>query len=169
MKNQEKVRNLHYVYIFVEKETEKVIYVGSTSRLSPRLKEHRECCEGKRKGTQYQKIHQYMNTNHLILFEDVEVRLVSQVDGREEAMKRESELYYQYKETLLNDRPGENKFGKYNPKRSPVYCFNNNTIYETIEEAGRNMPFSPQTISRVVNGEKEFHTYDGEDYYFARL
>lgn len=162
-----KSRNLYYVYALWEVDAEKYIYVGSTGRLSPRLKEHRESAEGKRKHRL--PLYDYLNKNNLELFKDVVVHIIYQVDGKAEALEKEELLYHKYRATLTNTRPADYIYKGYNPKSKEVYCLNNNTIYSSIQGASENFPFSPQTISRVLTGGKQYHTYGNTDYYFCYI
>ena len=61
---------MYTIYLFKEKNTGNIIYVGSSSRPAARMKEHLLSLNGKKKKTN---IHKYMLENNLRLFKDVEV------------------------------------------------------------------------------------------------
>lgn len=61
---------MYIVYLFKEKETNEVIYVGSTSRPIVRLKEHKQQLLGMKPQNA---IHRYMTEKKLKLYDDVEV------------------------------------------------------------------------------------------------
>lgn len=162
---------IYFVYLFRVKESQKIIYVGSTARPITRFKEHLEALEGKRKNNQ--KIYDYMNRNNYKLYSDVEIVLCERVKSREEMYKKEAEYYFKYKDTILNDRPAENINGDYNPKRKKVKCLNDGNIFQSISSCAKYYKKGRTTITRALNNYKDNrginvnYTYvDGEKYYF---
>ena len=78
----------------------------------------------------------------------------------------EQKYYYKYIDTIKNDRPGENRYGWYNPKRRKVKCINDNRIFRTVTECARFYGKGRTTISGVLRGEKQCTIINGEKYYF---
>lgn len=141
-----------YVYVFVEKSSDTPIYVGSSSRLSARLKEHVESIRGSRRK---QKIHAYMNLMGLELYRDVEVRIISAHPNIKEGQHAEAAYYYLHQETLQNDRPAENRFGEFNPKRKAVKCLETGEEFPSVLQAAAHYRTNRQKLnSNISNGNK---------------
>ena len=78
---------MNTIYLFREKKTDKVIYVGSSSRVCKRLGNHIAQLRGDKA---MQPIHHYMVDNNLILYKDVEVVLVDFAPDRESMLELEA-------------------------------------------------------------------------------
>lgn len=155
---------IYFVYLFREKITQKVIYVGSTSRPTERIKEHIQIAEGRKSNNQ--NIYKYLNENNLELFKDVEIVWVERVKEKELALKLEEEYYYKYQDTVLNDRPAEIRNGHYNPKRRKIKCLNDGKIFNSIIECAEYYGKKRTTINNVVAGQKKCTIINNEKYYF---
>jgi predicted GIY-YIG superfamily endonuclease len=154
---------MYLVYLFKEKRTGKIIYVGSSSRPAARLKEHRAQLMGHKRANN---IHKYMNENNLELYVDVEVIWVDCADDRKTMLELEEKYYFQYVDTIKNDRPGENRFGDYNPKRRKVRCSNDGKVFKTVTECARYYGKGRTTINGVLAKSKPYTWINGEKYYF---
>ena len=80
---------MYLVYLFKEKKTGEIIYVGSSSRPSARLKEHGAQLRGDKQPC---KIHNYMNAKKLKLYKDVEVIWVDSANDKNEMLELETEM-----------------------------------------------------------------------------
>ena len=124
----------YYIYIFRVKETQEVIYVGSTQNLGMRMNEHRRAF---REPKHELPIHKYMKENNLALFTDVEVVIVECLSGvtKQVALNLEAEYYYRYKGTLKNTRPAEIRAGIYATRNKPIRCLNDGQVFGSIRKA----------------------------------
>lgn len=156
---------MYVVYLFKEKKTGDVIYVGSSARPAERMKEHAQSLKGMKPRTQ---IHEYMIANHLELYRDVEVVWVDYGKDKDEMIQLEEMYYYKYESTLLNDRPGDNIHGWYNPKRKAVRCLNDGKVFKTVTECSRYYGKSRQAIHNALSTKPEYpYTWiNGTKYYF---
>lgn len=143
---------MYLVYLLREKATNVVIYVGSTSRPACRIKEHILSLAGKK--SKHQKIHSYMRERGLMFFKDVTVEWVDCANDRSEMYALEEKYFGLYKDTLLNDRPAENRFGGYNPKRRFVTCLDDGKTFDTISECAKHYGIKRTTLSNVLHGYK---------------
>lgn len=155
---------MYTVYLFREKATGKIIYVGSSSRPSARMKEHLLVLRGAKQNNQ--KIYSYMRDKGLQLYKDVEIIWVDCADTMEEMHDLEAQYYYKYQDTVMNDRPAEIRDGKYNPKRRKVRCLNTGEIFNTVIECARYYNKGRTTLNRVLSKEVKFTYINGEKYYF---
>lgn len=157
---------VYYIYLFREKESQKVIYVGSSARPMERIKEHIQVSEGRKESNQA--IYKYMKSNNLELIKDVEIVWVERVGDKEEALKLEADYFYRYKETVLNDRPSEDRNGEYNPKRRKVKCLNDGKIFNTVTECALYYGKGRTTINNILKGydNKRYTIINNEKYYF---
>lgn len=154
---------MYTVYLFKEKTTGHIIYVGSTARLSARLKEHRHQLSGARNPNN---IHRYMIENNLKLYKDVEVVLVDCADTKEEMWSLEEKYYFKHSGTIKNERPGEDRNGHYNPRRRKVKCLNDGKVFKTVTECAKYYGKGRTTISNVLIKEKPYTRINEEKYYF---
>lgn len=155
---------MYTVYLFREKVTGKVIYVGSSARPSARMKEHLQILDERKPNNQ--KIYDYMRNNGLKFYKDVEVIWVDCADNKEEMYELEAQYYYKYQDTVMNDRPAEIRDGKYNPKRRKVRCINTGEIFNTVTECASYFHKGRNTITRVLNKVHEYTYINDEKYYF---
>lgn len=139
---------MYSIYKFVEKSTDKVIYVGSTARFSARMKEHGLAIIGSKPQS---KIHKYLAENNLQLYKDIEVIICDSATTKELAHELESNLFYLYQETLLNDRPAEIKFGEFNPKRRQIHCLESGRTFKTVLAASRYYNIPRTTIYKYLD------------------
>jgi predicted GIY-YIG superfamily endonuclease len=141
---------MYVVYLFKEKRTENIIYVGSSARPAERLKEHQQALDGKKPQSL---VHKYMNENNLKLYRDVEVIFCDNGKDKDEMIKLEEEYYYKYlSPNLKNERAGENRHGWYNPKRRSVRCLNDNHEFKTVLECSYFYGIRRQNIHKVLSG-----------------
>lgn len=154
---------MYIVYLFKEKETNEVIYVGSTSRPIVRLKEHKQQLLGMKPQNA---IHRYMTEKKLKLYDDVEVVFTKECRNKEELLRWEEKYYYKYLKTLKKDRPAENRSGVYNPRRRKVKCLNDGNIFKTVTECAAFYKKGRTTISNVLIKEKPYTLINNEKYYF---
>ena len=110
-----------------------------------------------------------MNDNNLKFYKDVEVLWVDCADNEPEIRKLEEYYYFRYIETILNDRPGEDTKGKYNPRRRKVTCRNDGMVFETVSECARYYNKGRTTISNVLRNEKPYTIINREKYFFEYL
>ena len=157
---------IYYVYFFREKRTGKVIYVGSSSRPMERIKEHMQCYEGRKKNNQ--EIYKYLKHNNLELLKDVEIVFAERVKEKHKALELESEYFFKYKETLLNQRPAEERNGSFNPKRRRVQCINDGMFFETITECAKYYKKGRTTMTKILSSKtnKQYTYVNGEKFYF---
>lgn len=120
---------MYLIYLFVEKQSQKVIYVGSTARPSARIKEHMLSLKNKKPKN---KIHQYMINNNLKLYKDVEVHWIDCTENILDGRLLEEQYFYKYQDTLLNERPGEDRTNQYNPRHRLVKCIEDNKEFNSI-------------------------------------
>ncbi len=142
--------NNYFIYLFREKETNTVIYVGSTRQITERLNEHRRAFRDK---SHELPIHRYMRNNNLKLFEDVEVSIVAYLENvsKEEALKVEALYFYKYKDTLKNTRPAEVRTDEYSPRSKAVKCINDNKCFVSIRRASEYYGLNRNTIMSHLN------------------
>lgn len=158
---------MYLIYLFKEKETGKVIYVGCSSRPSERMKEHIQAAE-KRKPTNMA-IYKYMWEHDLEFYRDIEVVWTDCAETRDEGYALEEQYYWKYADTVLNDRPGENRNGSHNPKRRSVKCLNDGRVFKTVTECSEFYGKARTTVNSVVAGNKPYTWINGEKYYFEYL
>ena len=154
---------MYIVYLFKEKVTDNIIYVGSTSRPTTRMKEHNQQLSGIRKPS---KIHEYMIKNELELYKDVVVEWVDVGVDMEDMLRIEEEYYFKYLSTIKNERPAENRKGFYNPRKRKVKCVNDGKIFRTVTECASYYGKGRTTISNVCIKEKPHTWINEEKYYF---
>lgn len=154
---------MYMVYLFREKETGEVIYVGSSARPMARLKEHRHQLSSDRKPNL---IHRYMIEKNLNLYDDVSVEFVYNASSREEMLKVEEKYYFENLKTIKNERPGEDKSGHYNPRKRKVICLNDGKVFKTVSECARHYKKGRTTINNVLTREKPHTFINGEKYIF---
>lgn len=158
---------MYAVYLFQEKKTGNIIYVGSTSRWSARMKEHQRALrDGKGSGA----IHKYMNANNLRLVDDVRILWEATADNAEDMLKLEEKYYYKYlpQGHLLNERPANDMRGGNNPKRRKTKCLNDGKLFETISEAARFYGIPRTSVDAVVHGRRSYTTHNGIKYIFKQ-
>lgn len=158
---------MYLVYLLKEKGTQNIIYVGSSSRPTERMKEHNQIINGKRQSNM--KLYKYIKSKGLKLYKDIEVIWVDIAETKEQMHDLEEKYYYKYKDTIKNDRPAECRSGKYNPKRRKVKCINDNRIFATVTECANYYNKGRTTISNVLIGEKEYTIINGEKYKFEYI
>ena len=155
---------MYLVYLFKEKRTDKVIYVGSSARPAERMKEHIQVINGNRESDL--PIYTYIRENRLRLYKDIEVIWVDSAENKEEMHKLEEQYYYKYIDTIKNERPAEIRKGVYNPRRRKVKCLNDGKIFATVSECASYYGKGRTTISNVLIKEKEYTWINNEKYYF---
>ena len=158
---------MYIIYLFKEKETGKVIYVGCSSRPSARMKEHIQAAEGRKRSNMA--IYKYMNENDLEFYRDIEIVWVDCAETAEEGEAIEEQYYWKYADTVLNDRPGENRDGKYNPKRRAVKCLNDGNVFDTVTACAEFYGKGRTTINRVLAKETPYTWINNEKYHFEYL
>jgi len=151
---------MYLVYLFKEKKSGNIIYVGSSSRPSARMKEH---CAALRGDKPQQKIHQYMNKNNLEFYKDVDVIWCDVANDKNDMLKLEETYYFKYLDLgfLLNDRPGEDRSGNNNPKRRGVINKSDGKLFKTISEASKIYGIPRTTLSGYLNGRRKQPTING--------
>lgn len=156
---------MYLVYLFREKNTGHVIYVGSSARPAERLKEHQQALLGMKKQSS---IHQYMNSHNLKLYKDVIVEWVDSGEDKHEMVDLEEQYYSKYKPDgyLLNDRPGEDRGGHFNPRRRKVTCLNDGKIFSSVLEAAKYYDIPRTSVSNVAHGYRSYVTKNGTRYRF---
>ena len=154
---------MYIVYLFREKTTNSVIYGGSSARPIVRLKEHRQQLLGTKKQA---RIHRYMSEHNLKLYDDVSVEFVKECTNKEDMLKAEEIYYFKYIDTVLNERPGEDRNGSYNPRRRKVRCLNDGREFSTVSECALFYNKGRTTVSNVLNNEKPYTWVHNEKYYF---
>ena len=155
---------MNLIYLFKEKSTNEIIYVGSSSRPSARMKEHIQTLKGDKQSNQ--KIYKYMNSKNLKFYIDVEVIWVDCADTVSEMRKKEEEYYFKYIDTVKNDRPGEYLLGKYSPKRRSVKCINDGMIFDTVTECAKYYGKVRTTIQNVLIKEQPYTNINDEHFFF---
>lgn len=140
----------YFIYLFREKQTGKVIYVGSTRAIGKRLNEHRRAL---REPKHMLPIHVYMKEQNLKLFDDVEVCIVEflQDVSREKALEVESEYFFKYRDTLKNVRPAEIRSGEYSVRNKAVRCLNDGKEFFSIRQAADYYGLNRVTIMNHLN------------------
>ena len=148
---------MYIVYEFIEKKTNKVIYVGSTARPCERIKEHKLALEGKKPQAN---IHRYMNENNLKFYRDVIIAWVDYGDTILEGRLKEETLFYAHRDTVLNTRPGEDRKDGYNPRSKLIRCLEDNNTFTSTVEASKFYGVSRQKISKHLNGIRDYVSLD---------
>ena len=143
---------MYLVYLPKEKRTNTVIYVGSSSRPAARMKEHVAALNGKKKTNQ--RLHSYLRENNLSFYKDVTVEWVDVANDRDSMLALEAHYYEVYKETVLNDRPAEDRNGAFNPKRRAVRCLTDGKEFKTVSECANYYGYARTTLSNVLHGIK---------------
>ena len=154
---------MYMIYLFKEKLTGDIIYVGSSSRPAARLKEHNYQLQGLKKTNN---IHSYMNKNNLKLYKDVEVIWVDCADSKDEMWKLEEYYYFQHISTIKNERPAEDRKGAYNPRKRKIKCLNDGKIFRTVSECAIYYKKGRTTIGNVARGEKPYTWISDQKYKF---
>lgn len=161
---------MYLVYLFQEKSTGNVIYVGSTSRMQARLKEHKRALTT---GKGASRIHRYMNSKNLKLVNDVRIIWEYSTDNMEDMLKHEESEYYKWLPAgnLMNERPGEDRNGSNNPKARAVRCLNDGRVFKTISSAARYYGITRHGIDDVINGRRKQtgRRKTGIEYKFERV
>lgn len=139
---------LYYIYLFVVKESNRVIYVGSTRTIGSRINEHRRSMREKERE---QPIHKYMKENNLKLIEDVSISIVDTADSKVEALKLETQYFDKYKKTISNIWKAEDKSGEYSPVRQPLICTKTNEIYKSQREAAEKLGISRYQVKKKTD------------------
>lgn len=142
--------NQYFIYLFREKKTNLVIYVGSCKHIAKRLNEHRRAFKEPKRMLP---IHKYMKDNNLMIIDDVEfcvVEFFNNVD-RDIVHQKEEEYFYKHQDTLKNTRPAENRKGVFCHKSKPIICLNDNKIFVSIREAQREYGIHRETIAKHLN------------------
>ena len=138
---------MYYVYVFRIKETQKVIYVGSTRMVGERLNGHRRAFrEEKRR----QPIHRYMIANNLELLTDVEMAIIDYAENKDEALKKESYYYKKYEVTNVNVWDAEKRSGNNSPVRKPLKTPDEKLFFESQRKAAEYFGVSRYTINQMV-------------------
>lgn len=142
--------NQYFIYLFREKKTGKVIYVGSTKAIGKRLNEHRRAF---REEGRMLPIHVYMKEQGLKLFDDVEVCIVEflQNVSKEDALEVEARYYFKYRDTLKNVRPAEIRNGEYSARNKAVKCLNDEKEFLSIRQAAEYYKLNRTTIMNHLN------------------
>ena len=140
----------YFIYLFREKQTGSVIYVGSTRAIGKRLNEHRRAFKEPKHELP---IHTYMKQNNLKLFKDVEVCIVEFLQDvtKDKALEVEAEYYHRYKKTLKNTRPAENRSGEFSTRNKAVRCLNDGKEYISIRQAAEFYGLNRVTIMNHLN------------------
>lgn len=144
---------MYLVYLFREKESGKVIYVGSSARPAARMKEHVATLEG-RKPTNM-KVYDYMRENNLELYKDVEVVWVDRADDDVSLRELEAEYYFKYEGTVLNDRPAEDRNGEHNPKRKGVRCLDDGKEFSSVLQCSKYYGIPRTTLTNHLKGRRK--------------
>ena len=147
---------MYLVYLLKEKRKNKVIYVGSSARPAERMKEHLACLRGDKPNNQ--KIYHYMREHKLQFYKDVEIIWVDCASNKDEMLELEAQYYERYKETVLNERPAENRYGGNNPKHRWVKCLSDGLTFKTVTECAEHYGFKRTTLSGILNGSKKNRT-----------
>ena len=155
---------MYLVYLFKEKKSDKIIYVGRSARPASRMKEHKLALEEVKPSNQ--QIYSYMRNNGLKFYKDVEIIWTDCADTKEEMYELEAKYYYKYIDTILNDRPADITKGKYNPRRRKVKCLNDGKMFNTVTECAKHYNKARTTISNILIGDKNYTLINGEKYYF---
>lgn len=146
-----------FIYLFRVKETQEVIYVGSTKAIGARLNEHRRAFKEEKHKLP---IHKYMIENGLELFKDVEVVIVEYLNEatKEDALRVEAEYFYKYQDTIKNTRPAEIRGGEYSPRNKAVKCLNDGKEFISIRQAAEFYGVNRVTIMNHLNKGKTINS-----------
>lgn len=155
---------MYLVYLFKEKKTGEIIYVGSSARPAERMKEHVQAIDGRKKCNM--PLYKYINSKGLKLYKDIEVIWVDAAKDKESMYELEAQYYYKYRDTVKNDRPAEIRNGEFNPKRRKVKCLNDGRVFPTVMGCSQFYGKSRTQINRVLSHECEYTYINGEPYYF---
>lgn len=136
---------LYYIYLFVVKESNRVIYVGSTRTIGSRINEHRRSI---RERDREQPIHKYLKENNLELIKDVAISIVDIADSKEESLKLETKYFNKYKKTISNIWKAEDKSGEYSPVRQPLICTKTNEVYKSQRDASEKLGISRYQVKK---------------------
>lgn len=120
-----------YIYLFREKKSRKVIYVGRTRIPMRRFKEHEQAL-----ATSTSPLYQYMRDNNLLFYRDIELVLVEFVDsGEADANEREQYYTLLYHDSVLNVHLGDDRSGQWSSRNRAVQCVTDGKIYRSVAEA----------------------------------
>lgn len=145
---------MYLVYLLREKQTGKVIYVGSSARPAARMKEHVHSLNGKKKLSEHFPLYDYMREHSLRFYKDVVVEWVDVAKDKPSMLALEEQYYYQYKDTVLNDRPAEDRTGEFNPKRRIVKCLTDGKEFETVSACAEYYGYARTTLSCILHGKR---------------
>ena len=140
----------YFIYLFRVKKTQEIIYVGSCKAIGNRLNEHRRAF---RDSKHELPIHSYMKQHGLKLFDDVEVVITEYLSDatKDDALSKEAEYYYKYRDTLQNTRPAEIREGEFSPRNKPVRCMSDNKEFISIRQAADHYNLDRVTIMNHLN------------------
>jgi len=142
---------MYYIYLFVVKDTQEVIYVGSTLSIGERLNEHRRSFREKRRE---QPIHKYMKLNDLELLTDVSYSVVDFAESKEEALKKEGMYFDLHRETTANVWKADERDGVKSPVRKTVKSKKDGTVFNSMNAAAKHYGVTRHQIYKMVdNGE----------------
>lgn len=151
---------MYLVYLFREKNSGDVIYVGSSSRPAARMKEHMAALRGEKN---MQAIHKYMIANKLELYKDVEVVWYDIAEDKGSMEKLEEDAYVKYVGTgkLLNSHPGADVSGDNNPRRRGVVNEVDGKTFKTVLSASTYYGIPRTTFTHYLSGSRKQPTING--------
>lgn len=159
---------MYLVYLFKEKETGNIIYVGSSSRPSARMKEHMAAINGEKT---VQNVHSYMIENGLKLYKDVEVIWYDIAESKEEMYKLEERTYRKFVKYghLLNSFPGNNVKGENNPRRKGVINKSDGNVFKTVTQAANFYNVPRTTFTHYLSGLRKQPIINGKSQQFEYI
>ena len=143
--------NFYLIYVFKVKKTSQIIYVGSTRTIGARINEHRRSMREKNRE---QPIHKYLKSNNLKLIMDVEINIIDTANTKEEALKKESLYFDEYKKTIANTWRAEEREDEKSPVRCPLKISNKEIYFTSKRDAAAKLRVSRYHIAKMIKNKE---------------
>lgn len=136
-----------YIYLFEEKASHKIIYVGRTRYPMRRFLEHRKDCK-----TSNIPLYTYMRKNNFELYRDINIIITEFITDEEMANTREQYYTQKFHDTVFNVHLGNDRSGKYSNRRKMIKCLTDGKVYDSIKEAKQVYPNLTNLSSHLQYG-----------------
>lgn len=158
LRERSEMANVTFVYLFVERGSGKVFYVGTTRYVGRRMNEHRRDL----KRNKYTPLYVYMRDNDLELFRNVDVQLVELVRSRDEAAKLEAAYIERYKDTVVNVVKLDTRKYSTDPRYLKVRCVDTGEVFHAVSAACTKIGVSRYKLTKAIESGAKINGYKFE-------
>lgn len=140
----------YFIYLFRIKNTDEIIYVGSTKSFANRFNDHRRSMrEEKRRAP----IHKYMIDNDLDFGKNVEVVITEFLEDvtKEQALEVEAQYFYKYRNSIKNTRPAEDRSGEFSSRNKAVKCLTDGNVFISVRKASEHYNITRNVLMNHLN------------------